>query len=267
MRSMDQNFEQDIPMGAIVAGFVVLMVVSTFLRRWLRRRQLIKQGQLQTERGRIPTIEERIAGNRAWAKGEILSKGRTSTIVLLIAALAMSLLLVIAFIKSLFNPSIKTAPLIILGIFTAIALVFAVLAIRAAIRYFRFGQSRCCIPEKAGVLGKKLEGVIRTNSEINPSGDYTIELQCLETYTTGSGKNSRTEVITHWQSKQQVSHQGKNPKLGVPFSFELPNTEPETGYQLARGSVDWRLKIHAPVKGVDYCASFIVPVFKMDYSK
>ena len=181
-----------------------------------------------------------------------------------ITTAAMNLLLLGGFIKAFSNPEIKTAQLVTLGVFVAIGIVFAVIAVRSMIRFFLFGESHCCIVGKAGVLNKKMSGVVRSKNEIKATGDFTVELQCLETYSTGSGKNRRTECKVHWQSKQQVSLQGRSSMAGVPFSFDLPNYTPETGYQLARGTVSWQLKIHAPVEGVDYSADFTVPVFKMD---
>ncbi len=264
---MNQSVEQDIPIWAFIAGFVVLMVVSTVLRKRLRQKSLVSQGQVETEGGRVPMVEERLAGNPVWASGEIRSKGRKFIVALWVAALFWNLLFGIGLIKAMSNPVVKTAPLVVLGVFVALGLAFVVFTVRATLRYVHFGESRCRISGKAGVLGTKMSGIIRTRNEIQISGDYTIELQCLDTYTTGSGDKRRTEVSARWQDKQRVAQAGSSSTSGIPFSFDIPDYPPETGDQLARGTVSWQLKIHAPVKGVDYAASFTVPVFKMDYSK
>jgi len=86
----------------------------------------------------------------------------------------------------------------------------------------------------------------------------------VESYSVGSGKNQRTETKIHWQGKQSIPCLGKSTKAGIPFSFDLPKYPPETGYQLARGTVRWQLSIAAPVKGVDYSAMFIIPVFNLE---
>lgn len=261
------EFEQNIPMSAFIAGFIILLLISSFLRNIFRNQKLKREGQIFTEGGRVPTIEERLSGNRSWANGEIRSKGRALMLAVWLTAIVMNLTLGLSFIKSFSNPAIKTPALIMLGIFAAMGLGFIVFAVRLSMRYLRFGESRCRIEGKAGILGSTIKGVVQNDNIIEPTGDYTIELVCLDTFTVGSGKNRRTESRVQWQGKQNVSHLGKNIKLGIPFSFELPKYPPETGYQLARGNINWQLRIRAPVDGVDYAADFVVPVFKVDYSE
>lgn len=216
------------------------------------------------EKGRIVSIEQRLAANAEWASGKIRSRGIGLVIALWLLVIVWTLTVGVAFIKSFSIPEIKTAAIVMLGLFSAGGIGFAVFAIRVTIRQFRFGTSVCLIRGKAGVLGQEMAGVVKTSVKLDPTGDYSIQLQCLETYTVGSGKNQRTESTLHWEGKQVVSHAGKNSLNGIPFSFAIPGYSPETGNQLARGRVNWQLRIDAPVKGVDYSAIFIVPVFKMN---
>ncbi len=263
---MNQNFEQDIPFPLVIGAFLVLFAVATFLSKKARQRRLRLEGQIETASGEIPSIEQRVAGNRSWAKGEIASKGFTLLAAAWVSALGLNILLLTGFFKAINNPKVPTASLVTLGIFVAIALATGIIAVRSILRFIRFGESFCHIDGKAGVLNGKLSGKIRSKSEVNPTGDYTVELQCIETYHTGSGKERRSHTKVLWQTKQQVSFAGRSSTAGIPFSFDLPKSPPETADQMARGSVDWRLTIKAPTEGVDYAADFTVPVFKMDYS-
>ncbi len=263
---MEANIEQDIPFSLIIAGGLVLIVGGSILRRFLRKRDLQQQGQIDTAGGRIPTIEERVAKNKHWVSGNIPSKGRTLMVGLWIVALLMNFFIDIGFIKSFSNPTIPTGARIVLGIFVLISLAIGFFAVRNTMQHLRFGESRCRIQGKAGVVGKKMTGVITTTKAVEPKGDYTIILQCYESYSVGHGKNRRTQVKTHHQSEQKVPSGGKNSTLGIPFSFDIPNYAPETAYQISRGAVQWQLRISAPLEGVDYGAAFEVPVFKMDYS-
>ena len=190
---MDQNFEQDIPLPAIIIGFVILMILSQLLRKKLRQRSLVRQGQLLAKEGRVPTVKERLAGNPVWASGEIVSKGRNLMLMIWLVTVVLNLTFGVSFIKSLSNPEMKTGPIIMLGIFSLFGIGFAAYAVRVTMRYLRFGESRCRIEGKAGVLGETMSGVIRNNNKIEVTGDYNIELQCLEFYETGTEKNRRTE--------------------------------------------------------------------------
>ena len=263
---MSTNFEQDIPLPIIIGVFLVFFFISTLLRNKARQRRLRLDGQIESPTGEIPSIEQRVAGNPSWAKGEIVSKGFGLLATAWVSALGLNLLLITGFFKAVNNPNVPTASLVTLGVFLLIAVVFGVIAVRSILRFIRFGPSFCHIDGKAGVLNGKISGKIRSKSEVNPVGDYTVELQCIETYHTGSGKERRSHTKVHWQGQQQVSFAGRSSTAGIPFSFDLPKSPPETADQLTLGSVDWRLTIKAPTQGVDYAADFTVPVFKMDYS-
>lgn len=260
---MDSNFEQNIPLPLIVAVFLVFIILGNILSRRLRKSKLIRQGQLHSQDGKMPTVAERVAGNSAWSSGLILSEGRGMMVGSWFLAVVANLALGAPFITSFKNPAIGNTAVFFLGVLSLVGIAIAVFSARITMRYLRFGQSVCAIDGKAGIVGKKIEGFIRTAVDIRSTGDYKIELQCIETYTTGTGKNRKTESKTEWQASQTVPRTGVNSRAGVPFSIEIPTFVPETGYQLARGDIDWQLKIKAPVQGIDYSAIFVVPVFKV----
>ena len=261
---MEQIFEQSLPWAPFIFGFLILLLLSSVLQKKLRRRELIRQGQLPSEGTQVPSLEKRVAANSAWSKGEIRSEGRGPMIALWILALVWNLTFGVSFFNSLSNPDMKTGGMVVLGVFALLGIIPVGFAVYFSIRHFRFGHSVCCIHGKAGVLGKKMTGNIRTKKEIQANGDYKITLQCLESYSVGSGKNRRTETTIRLEEKQIVPRAGQNSRAGIPFSFRLPQYPPETGYQLARGKITWCLRIDAPLEGVDYSAMFIIPVFQME---
>lgn len=259
-----EGFEQDTSLIPIVVGFLILFFASIFVQKKLRGKELIRQGQLPADGLRIPSVEERVAANAKWASGEIRSSGRALMLVLWLASIVWSLTIGVTFFKLLLSPTAQMGQIIVVGLFTLLGLGFVFFAIRVTIQHFRYGESWCRIRGKAGVLGETMTGHVGTKTEVEAIGDYTIELQCVETYSTGSGKNRTTKHEIRWQSKQTVPHLGKSSRAGIPFSFSLPTYPPETGYQLSRGKINWQLRISAPVNGVDYAAIFVVPVFRID---
>lgn len=261
---MEETFGQNIPYIPVTIGFFILLFLSNLLQRKLRAKALIKQGQVFLDKGEIPPIEVRIAANKAWSSGQIKSEGRMFMIILWLLAITWNLCFGSAFINSFSNPEIKTGGLIALGIFSAIGIVPIVFAIRESIRHFRYGMSLCLIDEKAGVLGKTMTGKIITKSDVSATGDFTIEIQCLETYESGTSKNKTSSTRSRWQTKCTVPSPGLRSSSGIPFTFSLPKTAPETAYQLETGKISWQVMIKAPTQGVDYTATFVVPVFKME---
>ncbi|MCO6432321.1 MAG: hypothetical protein J5J00_15815 [Deltaproteobacteria bacterium] len=263
---MGSTFEDDFPMPAIVAGFVALIILSQLLRRWLRKRHLIREGQLTVHGAKPGSVEERVSANRRWASGEIRSTGRGFMLALWLLAAVWNLTFGVSFIKAISNPDAASGQRVVLGVFAAAGLIPIILAVRANMRRFRFGDSFCLISGRAGVLGEKMNGTIRTSAQVDAIGDFIMTLQCVENYEVGSGKNRRTETRVHWQGKCAVPHSGQSSRAGIPFSFDLPTSPPETGYRIARGSINWQLRVDAPVQGVDYSAMFIVPVFRVEPS-
>ncbi len=224
---------------------------------------LRQQGQIFGDAKDPSTVAERVVANAAWASGEIPSAGRRLMFGLWAAAGAWNLIIGTGFIKVLLNPAIAVPQKVVVGIFALIGVAGAIFTARVTMRWYRFGQSWCCIDEKAGVLGQQIGGIIKTSVVVKSQQAFSVRLQCSESYATGSGKNRRTQVEVHWQEEQSVSMDGKDSRKGIPFSFSLPRFPPESGDQLSRGKVDWIIEVKAPLEGVDYSASFVVPVFRV----
>ncbi len=260
---MDPLLEQPIPYIPVIAGFLVLFVAMHLLRTKLRASYLRREGQIDAKPGRVASIEERVAANRAWASGEIQSSGRKFVFAIWTLAVVWNLTFGVSFFKQLSNPAIKTGGLVVLGLFALVGLPILAFAVRVTMRQLRFGESLCRIHGKAGVVGKGIKGTISTKTEINPQGDYTITLQCIEMYHVGTGKERTSKTEIHWQGTQKVARGATSSRAGIHFSIEIPNYPQETGYQLARGKISWQLSISAPTEGVDYSAVFVVPVFKL----
>lgn len=261
---MNNGIEQDLPFTTMIASFAVLMLVGTMVKKSLRAKARLQQGQVASATGRSAPIEERIAFNRAWASGRIRSNEGKAVVILWLLALVWSLTFGVSFIKSLSNPEMQTGARTVLGVFAALGIVPLYFALRATARRFRFGPSWCCIDGKAGVLGRKMTGVVHTSTDIQPTGDYKISLQCLEFYTRGSGKERRAECRSHFTRTEIVSPGAVSAPRAIPFAFELPSEVPETGCEIGSVRVQWQLRLDVPSKGVDYSALFVVPVFNMD---
>lgn len=259
---MEENIEQNLPLLPIIVGFIILVVSTLLLERKLRKRAQIREGQLPTDGKRVYTVEERVSRNSAWASGKIRAVGIGPVIALWLLAITWNLTFGVSFLKGLENPAFATGPRVVLGIFAALGVVPLYFALQFTRRRYRYGDSWCFITGKAGVLGNTFQGTIRTEKEITPTGDYSISLQCLESYQTGSGKHRTTKTNVHWQGKQSVPHRSQSSRAGIPFSFQLPTEAPETGY-FGRNKVNWQLRIDAPAEGVSYVAIFIVPVFEV----
>ena len=261
---MENNFEKDIPIELVVVIFVVVSIISFFFQRKLRNRKLAQDGQVFGEKGEILSIEKRLAANSDWSSGRIKSSGAGLMIALWLGSIVWSLTFGVSFIRALSNSEMKTGAVIALGVFSLGGFVFLYYAIKMTLRYFKYGSSTCIIVGKAGVLGQRMTGRVITSVDMRPTSDYVINLDCIEIYQEGSGKNKTTRTNIRWSAKNNVNPLSASSRSGIPFSFEIPKFLPETGYQLSRGQINWQLSISAPNEGVDYHSIFVIPVFKME---
>jgi hypothetical protein len=139
-------------------------------------------------------------------------------------------------------------------------------AVRITIRTKKYGISRFELSTLPGVVGRNIAGTIRMTMDTLPAGDFHVELTCVRRMTTGSGKNSSTSESILWQEEQQVRGEqvrdfsGKG--INVPVAFRLPADAEPCDATNPNNRVLWRLHVSASVPGVDYDATFDVPVFR-----
>jgi len=152
--------------------------------------------------------------------------------------------------------------LIFVYLFPLFGFIFLFAAFRVTALHRKFGEQTFEIADRMGRIGETLKGTIKSATRPQPTGDYTVKLACRETITTGSGKNRKTRVETHWEQKKTYSYLNYNPGSGLAVSFDIPKSLPESYDEMSRGSVRWTLSINAPMPGVNYEADFEVPVFR-----
>jgi len=143
-------------------------------------------------------------------------------------------------------------------LFPAVGVGLLVWAVRATLRYRRFGVSQLDLATLPGVVGHALEGTLRTPEGLRPVEGFRVVLTCIRRVTTGSGDDRSTSETVLWQEEQRVDGTG----VTIPVAFAIPaDAAPSDPGQASDGTL-WRLDVTADVPGVDYAASFEVPVFR-----
>ncbi len=140
-------------------------------------------------------------------------------------------------------------------------------AIRATLRYKKFGVSELHLRAVPAQPGAFLAGVVRVKAQLEPSDGYHVKLTCIHRTVTGSGKHRSTHEEVLWQEQHVVDRELKGGDLmttQMPISLALPEDASETTIDNPRDRVFWLLEVSADVFGVDYAAKFEVPVFRTD---
>lgn len=142
-------------------------------------------------------------------------------------------------------------------------------------RHNKYGVSVLQLEGPTGVLGGYLAGAVHVPQPIDSEAGITVALRCVEstTTTTGTGKDRKTRTTnnTLWESEQMIHPQGAAPGLTatgvtIPLRFAIPYTLPEHRHH-GNPTIAWRLSLSASTPGLDYEASFDVPVFKTPESQ
>lgn len=137
-------------------------------------------------------------------------------------------------------------------------------AIRATLRYRRFGLSVFRMASVPGVIGRALRGVIVINADVRPEDGFTLTLTSAGVKKTRSGREASTYERVRWQEEQcvrEIERLGRR-ATAVPVAFQLPRDARQTNETDPDGRITWRLEARATLPGIDYDTSFEVPVFR-----
>jgi len=144
----------------------------------------------------------------------------------------------------------------------------------------RFGTSTLRLDDVPGRLDDRMTARVQANLPANALPEHGIRVECscyrrTVRYERSGGKNnSKKKKVTmrllwrdeHHMQPMSVSSEG----VEIPVSFELPEDYPtstpirRSDQYLARtrkGDIRWMIEVHAELPGLDYDASFEIPVF------
>jgi hypothetical protein len=204
---------------------------------------------------------------RDWASGRIEDGGRATMWVAWVFAGLWNLISLPAGILGVREALEKgNTKAFVALLFPVVGIGLLIWAARATARFRRYGVSVLEMEATPAPLGRGLTGVVRTMSALAVPEGFRVVLSCIRRVTRGSGKNRSTSESILWQEERTVSGRASRGPAGmtttIPIAFALPaDGQPSDGSN-PRDCVVWRLEVSASVAGVDYAASFEVPVFR-----
>jgi hypothetical protein len=204
-----------------------------------------------------------------WASGRIEDAGRKGQYGLWIFAAFWNLISFPSAILALREVYQKGNRLALVALlFPVVGVGLIVAAVRATMRQRKFGLSSLELSTRPGVVGHGIAGTVRIASELLPADGFTATLTCVNLRTTGSGDDRSTNESIRWQEEQRVSGQrsaagaGQGLVTAVSVRFRLPSDVLPTDEANRNDRIVWRLQVAAGMPGVDYTATFEVPVFR-----
>ncbi|HYC71966.1 MAG TPA: hypothetical protein VEB66_12210 [Opitutaceae bacterium] len=137
-------------------------------------------------------------------------------------------------------------------------------AVHQAIKWRKFGRARFVPSSLPGVIGGYLGGVIEVPARLDLEADAKVALRCVRRVTRGSGKNRHTSESVVWEREELVARDqwlGAAGRTDIPVLFYIPPECEPWNDEDSDNQLVWRLSASAAVPGVDFSASFEVPVF------
>jgi hypothetical protein len=142
-------------------------------------------------------------------------------------------------------------------------------AIRATLRWKKFGTSLLELETLPGVIGGQLKGILQTRTALLPEEGLSLKLTCINRTVSGSGKNRSVNERILWRERQVISKDRIEARMqgsSIPFTFEIPYDSKDTDRKNMDNAILWYVDAAASVPGVDYGAQFEVPLFRTSES-
>jgi hypothetical protein len=151
-------------------------------------------------------------------------------------------------------------------LFPLVGIGLVVWAVRATLRYRKYGVSRLELSTTPAVIGRTLTGMVRAPASLQPGDGFQVTLSCVRRVRTRSGKSSDTSETILWQDERRVMGQPTRTAAAmethIPVAFRLPADAQACDDTDSNNRVLWRLQLSANVPGIDYESRFEVPVFR-----
>ena len=138
-------------------------------------------------------------------------------------------------------------------------------AVRATLRWHKFGSSVFEMEAVPGVLGGKMSGVLRTRTYLEPEDGFHVSLTSIRRTVRDRGDSRTVHEDILWREEITIDKDAERPAgdgSSIPIEFDVPFSCRETDGRDSDNAIIWRLEVTAKVSGVDYKSIFEVPVFK-----
>lgn len=132
-------------------------------------------------------------------------------------------------------------------------------AARAAARWRVVRGSVLAMDGVPGQIGGTLAGKVILPAQLRPTGEFTLDLRCVNRVTSNNGNSTSTWEHVLWNDEHDASSDG----VTVPVAFYIAPDTPASDYANSRNEIIWRLGVSGPTSAGKFDAQFEVPVFKV----
>ncbi|MBF0409295.1 MAG: DUF3592 domain-containing protein [Candidatus Riflebacteria bacterium] len=154
---------------------------------------------------------------------------------------------------------------LIVGFFTLIILLLDFSAVYSLLQYLKYGESTLITEEFPIATGKPFNAAVLVSKHIDqqPEAGIKVNLKCIKKTTTGTGKQKNTHIDElHDQTIIVKRDLGGTGRSAIPFTIDIPRGLPSR-LSDSNPQIEWKLEIAAETPGIDFGASFELPVYNV----
>lgn len=143
---------------------------------------------------------------------------------------------------------------LVVVIFPVIGIALLISAAYQSLRHAKFGDSQLRLDAIPLRPGATFRGQLEMRMREMPREGFRYELTSLRRVTRGSGKSRSTQEYPIWSETAVLP--------STSFAFTIPADADQTDERNPVDQLVWRLAVTAAVPGIDYAATFELPVFR-----
>lgn len=125
----------------------------------------------------------------------------------------------------------------------------------------RFGVIELEMDPFPGSIGGHVGGIMVLNNIYERNAKYKVELECVYSYVSGSGKNRSRRENIKWAEGGVAKVESAAKGVRLKFRFDVPEDLPEADIDQKGDYYFWRFKVSADIPGVDLQRQYNIPVF------
>jgi hypothetical protein len=256
MRGLARGGEMRVVLGIVGMVFAAIGV-ALIAAALTGRKRALRIDELRAQHPGQPWM-----WNEEWASRRIGDSNRTNTAVLWVFALlwnAVSWPVLVVLPKELTN---ENYVVLVALIFPVAGLILIGGAIRATMRVMRFQRSALVLDHVPVPLGGSLRGRVEVPYE--PLAEAAIVVRLTAVNRVRSGKSTHESIVFQEEIEIARGAVSRMPdRVSIPIEIDVPHDLPATQTE-GRSQSLWRLTVDAELPGIDYNASFDVPVFRTE---
>jgi hypothetical protein len=139
-------------------------------------------------------------------------------------------------------------------------------AVVPTLEYRRFGKVLLEMDPYPGAIGGHVGGRVQVShlahdTAVEPSSRFTVRLECVYSYMSGSGDNRSRREDIKWAEEGQARPESAGSGVTLAFRFDVPDELPEADVDQTDAYHFWRLTLKAEIQGVDLDRQYNLPVF------